>query len=88
MGPEKNIGIICKPAGQGMPTGYLATDSLRRSETSSVLLETFDTKQLFADRIAVVPWRGRRTIEDAAQEAEQVDLSASLRFDRASWLSG
>lgn len=71
-----------------MATDYLATDRLRRSETSAVLLETFDTKQLLADRFAVVPGRGRRTIDDSMQEAEQVNLSASLRSDRASWLSG
>ena len=70
-----------------MPAGYLATDRLRRGETSAVLLETFDTEQLIADRIAVVPGRGRRTIDDTAQEAEQVNLSASPRSDRASWLS-
>lgn len=88
MGSEKDISIVGEPVGKGMPTGCLATNRLRRGETSAVLLETFDTKQLFADRFAVVPGRGRRPIDDSTQEAEQVNLSASLRSDRASRLSG
>jgi hypothetical protein len=56
---------------------------LGNSEAARVFLETLDTKKLFADGLAIVPWKFRLSAsEETGDEGLQANLSASRQRAR------
>ncbi len=79
----QGIRIAGQAACEPMATLQARSYWLRNRKTSRVLLEALDTEKLFANRLAIIPWKLRVSAsEDTGDERLQANLSSSSALTR------